>query len=43
MKMTLTAGALTAALLLAVISAVQAKEAEPLKRPTSTPLILIGE
>lgn len=43
MKMFLTAVALSAALMLAVINAVQAKAPSTHGRPTVTPTIVIGE
>lgn len=43
MKMILTAGVLSAALFLAVVSAVQAKKLDTDAKPTVTPIVVIGE
>ncbi|MGE5513432.1 MAG: hypothetical protein ACM31O_19555 [Bacteroidota bacterium] len=43
MKMVVTAGVLTAALLLAVLSTVQAQEPNPLKPENVTPVVVVGE
>ncbi len=41
--MVLAAGVLSAALLLAVLSTVQAKELNPLKPENVTPVVVVGE
>ena len=43
MRMILTAAALSAALMLAVINAVQARHASTHDRPTVTPIVVVGE
>lgn len=43
MKMILTAAALSAALLLAVINSVQAKAPTSHGKPTVTPIVVVGE